>query len=90
MSAQVIAFPRKKQLGWDELPEYWGYAEKSYYEMGIEDGKSPEDAFLEWDLIARAPNPIAGLKFKAESQEQYIARLQAIALSPEEASAKRK
>ena len=89
MSAQVIAFPRKKPLAWDELPGYWSYAHKSYYEMDIEDGLDHEAAFLKHDLIARAPTPIAGLKFKAESREQYIARLQAIALSPEDALKRR-
>ncbi|MGH8061933.1 MAG: hypothetical protein ACREO7_07950 [Pseudoxanthomonas sp.] len=88
MSAQVIAFPRKKQLAWDDLPDYWGYVEKSYYEMAIEDGMSPEDAFHKQDLCARMPRPLMGLRYKTEDFATYIARLESVALSVDEARAR--
>lgn len=40
-------------MTWEELPDYWGYVEMTYYEMRIEDGVSHEDAFAEWDSHAR-------------------------------------
>lgn len=72
-------------MEWEEMPEYWGVACRRYYDYAIEDGMSHEDAFRKQDLIARAPSPYAGLKYIAESEAQYIARLQANALSPDDA-----
>lgn len=87
MSAQIISFPRRKPLAWDELPAYWSYADRSYYEMSIKDGMRPEDAFREHDLRARAPSPAAGLRLRQETDEEYIARLEAIAMPAAQAEA---
>lgn len=88
MSAQIIAFPRRKPLAWSELPDYWEYPDKAYYTYAIEDGMSHETAFRLHDLIARAPTPIAGLRYKTESDEEYLERLESIAITPDEASAR--
>lgn len=80
MTAQIIQFPRMKPLEWEEMPKYWGLVDRRYYDMDIEDGMSPDDAFRKRDLIARAPNPLAGLQYRDESDEEYIVRLESIAL----------
>ena len=90
MTAQIIAFPRKKAMEWHELPDYWGYPDKAYYTDAIKDGMRPDDAFRLWDLIARAPSEIQALQFKRESDKDYMVRLESIALSPDEASARAK
>lgn len=90
MSAKIIAFPRRKEMDWSELPDYWGVTDKAYYSYAMEDGMSHEEAFKKQDLCARAPNPIMCCRRNTESYEEYIGRLEAIALSPEEARAARR
>lgn len=86
MSAQIIAFPRRTPLAWSELPDYWEYPDKAYYTYAIEDGMSHETALRLHDLIARAPTPIAGLRYKTESDEEYLERLESMAITPNAAS----
>lgn len=56
--SNVIAFPRLRPLQDHEYPAYWGYMEKTYYEMRIEDGVGHADAFAEWDAHARCQQRI--------------------------------
>jgi hypothetical protein len=88
MTAKIIAFPRRKPLDWSELPSYWEYPHKAYYTYAVEDGMSHPQAFRLHDLIARAPTHIAGLRYKTESDEEYLERLESIAMTPSEASAR--
>lgn len=85
MSAQIIAFPRKRPMAWEELPAYWGYCERSYYEAAIAAGVSHQEAFAEEDVAARmdAIGKMA-IRLKDETLEDFLARY-AHAPSPEEA-----
>lgn len=85
MTANIIQFPRMKPMAWSELPDYWCIATKIYYQDAVNRGEPHEQAFRRFDLSARAPDLAAGLQFKDEPYGDYIARLESIALNPDQA-----
>lgn len=75
MSAVIIQFPRKREIEWDALPKHWSCVVKRCYQIAIQRGERPEDAFEEWDLLARLPEGRFFGRFKRETRESYIERL---------------
>lgn len=82
MSAQIIAFPRRRPLEWEEMPQYWCHVARSYYEMDVEDGMSHQEAFAKWDDYARRAAAWRDLKRQSgESQLEFLARQARAALA---------
>lgn len=53
MKNNIIAFPRKRPLEWEEMPAYWDLVARRYYDMDIEDGMTHQEAFDKWDAWAK-------------------------------------
>lgn len=84
--SNVIAFPRRRPLADHEMPAHWGYMERTYYEMRIEDGISHEAAFEEMEKMAATNARIRAMKQEpGESEIDFLARrarAELAALSP--------
>jgi len=77
MSAQIIAFPRKKPLEAHELPAHWGPRERSHYLHVTYDGfNSHEDAFHYCETMAAVRPQKPG-----ESDMDYLLRRALAAVS---------
>ena len=75
--ATILKFPRRRPLQEHEYPSYWGYTEKTYYEMRIADGVSHEEAFAEWDAQAQLRAlDVPLFRYTDESDAEWTARLQ--------------
>lgn len=75
--ATILKFPRRRPLEEHEYPSYWGYMEKTYYEMRIKEGVSHEDAFSEWDAEARLrARGVPLFRYKDETDTEWVERLQ--------------
>lgn len=80
MSAQIIAFPRRRPLEWEEMPSYWCLVARRYYDMDVEDGMSHQEAFDKWDAWAKTQAEVPPRQ-TSESQLEFLARQARAALA---------
>lgn len=75
MKNNIIAFPRKRPLEWEEMPAYWDLVARRYYDMDIEDGMTHQEAFDKWDDYARRAAAWRDLKRQdGEGELDFLAR----------------